>query len=170
MNTGSLSPRRLVPGLTALVDKSVRLSSTPTGEFLVAGITAPTLVVLAAWLGSALGVPLVLNLAVATTLGLALVMPYMRKEMPFSTRTATVDTHFIAPTNPVEDVSSSFEVQDSQGWFGQMENFSSKELEFLSDLVGDYLETEDDLTQPEWAFARATLDKVDAALEVANDS
>lgn len=169
-NMAYLSPRLYQLALTVADAKWVRSFSTPTGELLVVGTMAPSLAVLAAWLGSVLGLPLLLILAVATTLALALVLPFMLRAMLFSTPTETVDTRFIAPTSLAEDASSSFAALDYEGWSGPMENSTSlddltgDQLELISELLGAYQEG-GDLTQPEWAIVASAIDIVDARLE-----
>lgn len=156
---------RLARGVTALDVKLGQLSWMKTIELPVVGITVPILVVLVVWLGSALGLPLAWTLAAATILALALVTPFMLREMRFFTPTETVDTRSTAPTSPAEDVSNFFVAQDYEGLSGQMESLTSEELEFLSELVGSYLEDEDDLSQREWGFAKGVLDKIEGALD-----
>lgn len=165
-NTALSWPWRLVRAGTALEGKLVQLSWMKTIELPVVGITVPILVGLVVLLGSALGLPLALSLAAATILGLALVTPFMLREMLFFTQIETEGILSTAPTNLAEDVSNFFAGQDYEGWSGQMENFTSAELEFLSDLVGTYLEDEDDLSQREWGFAKGVLDKIEEAMDV----
>jgi hypothetical protein len=45
-----------------------------------------------------------------------------------------------------------------------MANLTSDELEFLSELVGEYLEDNDDLNHTEFGFAKGLLDKIDEEL------
>lgn len=167
-STDSSWPRRLVRELTALEEELAQLSWMKTIELPVVGITAPTLVVLVVWLGSVLGAPLGLSLAVATILGLALVTPFMMREMQFFTPTDPVDTLCTAPTNPVTGVGSLFEAPDSEGWYGPMANslsdLTAGQLELIGDLLGTYQETED-LTQVEWAEVQAAMDIVEIRLE-----
>lgn len=147
----------------------VPLSWMPTIEFLVVAITAPILVVLAVLLGTALGLPLLLNLAVATILGLVLVSPFMLRSMQYSTPPRNVDTLFIAPTLLAPGVRSSSETQDYEGWSGQMENSPSlsdlteDQLELISELLATYQEI-GDLNQLEWATVEFALEIVDARL------
>jgi hypothetical protein len=42
-----------------------------------------------------------------------------------------------------------------------MVNLTSDELEFLSELVGAYLEDNDDLNHTEFGFAKSLLDKIE---------
>lgn len=142
----------------------------PTIELVVVAITAPILVALAVWLGSALGLPLVLSLVVATILGLALVSPFMLRSMQYSTPRKSVDTLFIAPTPLAPDAKSSSGTQDYEGWSGQMENstslndLTSDQLELISELLASYQEG-GDLNQLEWATVESALEIVDARLE-----
>jgi hypothetical protein len=133
-------------------------------ELPVVGITVPILVVLAAWLGSVLALPLPWTLAAATILGLALVMPFMMRRMLSSTLIEIDATRFTAQMPPVTGASRSFADQDYEGWSGLMASFNSEELEFLSDLVGAYLEGNDDLNHTEFGFAKSVLDKIDEEL------
>lgn len=133
-------------------------------ELPVVGITVPTLVVLVAWLDSVLGLPLMWNLAVVTILGLVLVSPFMLRRMLSSTLIENDDTRSTAPMNPAEDVLNFFADQDYEGWSGLMANLTSDELEFLSELVGAYLEDNDDLNHTEFGFAKSLLDKIDEEL------
>lgn len=161
--------RRYRRVLTALAERLERSSWMAKAELLVVAITAPILVVLVAWLGSALGLPLVLILAVATTLGLALVLPFMLRATLSSTPTETVGTLFIAPTSLAEDALSFSEDQDYEGWFGLMANSTSEDLtpeqvELLINLLVEY-QDKADLNQAEWAEAQSTLDWLDSLLE-----
>jgi hypothetical protein len=149
---------------TAAGEKSAQSSWTRIIELPVVAITVPILVVLVVWLGSAHGLPLALSQALATTLGLVLVIPFMLRGMLSSTPTGIDETRYTAPMNPAEDVSNSFEDQDYEGWSGQMANLTSDELEFLSELVGEYLEDNDDLNHTEFGFAKGLLDKIDEEL------
>lgn len=45
-----------------------------------------------------------------------------------------------------------------------MVNFNSEELEFLSELIGLYLEENEDLNHREFGFAKGLLDKIDQEL------
>lgn len=161
---------RLARGLTALDAKLARSSWIKTIELPVVGITVPGLVVLAAWLGIALGLPLLWNLAAVTILGLVLVSPFMLREMRFSTPTESAGTLFIAPTSLVAGASNSYEDQDYEGWFGPMENstslndLSTSQLELISELLASYQDG-GDLTQPEWAEVQSALEIVDNRLE-----
>lgn len=136
----------------------------PKAELPVLGITVPTLVVLVAWLGIALGLPLLWTLVVATTLGLALAIPFMLNSMQIFSPTETDGTLFISPMNRVPDVSKFYAVPDYEGWYGLMQSLTSEELEFLSELVGAYLEGNDDLNHTEFGFAKSLLDKIDEEL------
>lgn len=165
MNTDYLSqvPSRLAR--TVADGRLARLFSMPSIELLVVGITVPILVVLAAWLGIALGLPLLLNLAVATILGLALVTPYMLRAMRSFTPTETDDTLFTSLTLRAAVVSNFSKDPAYKGWSGQMVNLTSDELEFLSERIGEYLEDNEDLSQREWGFAKGVLDKIEEALD-----
>ena len=156
--------RRWLPALTARADRWGQSSWMAKAEFLVVAITAPTLGVLAVSLGSALGLPLLLNLAAATILGLVLVSPFMLRRMLSSTLIEIDETPYTARMNPAEDVLNFFADQDYEGWSGLMANLTSDELEFLSELVGEYLEGNDDLNHTEFGFAKGLLDKIDEAL------
>lgn len=136
-----------------------------TIEFPAVAITGPTLVVLVAWMALAHGAPLPWSLGLAMTLGLAHVTPFMLREMRFFTPTETVGTRSTAPTSPAEDVSNFFVAQDYEGLSGQMESLTSEELEFLSELVGEYLEDNDDLNHTEFGFAKGVLDKIEEAMD-----
>lgn len=142
----------------------------PITELVAVAITAPILAVLVAWLGTALGLPLMLSLAAATILALVPVLPFMLRSMQYSTPRKSVDTLFIAPTLPAPGVKSSSETQDYEGWSGPMENSTSlndltgDQLELISELLGAYVEGED-LTQPEWASAQSAMEIVDNRLE-----
>jgi len=164
MNTVYLSLQRWHRGLTALADRWAQSSWMKTTEFPVVAITAPILVVLAALLGSALGLPQPLSQGLATILGLVLVSPYMLRVMLSSTPTETDDTPCTSPMNHAEDVLNFFADQDYEGWSGLMANLTSDELEFLSELLGAYLEDNDDLNHTEFGFAKGLLDKIDEAL------
>jgi hypothetical protein len=133
-------------------------------EFPVVGITAPILVVLVAWMALAHGAPLGWSLVLATTLGLAHVSPFMLRGMLSSTLIETAGTRFTAQIVRVTDVSSYSGDPDYEGLSGQMENFTSDELDFLADLVEKYFEDHDDLSQPEWGFAKGIQDKIDEAI------
>lgn len=170
MSMAYLSQRLYQLALTVADAKWVRSFSTPNGELLAVGITAPTLGVLAAWLGSALALPLGLSLALATILALAVVTPFMLRAMLFSTPTATDDTRSTAPTSPVLGAPKFSGTPDYEGWSGPMENSTSlsdlttSQLELISELLASYQEG-GDLTQPEWAEVQAALDIVDNRLE-----
>lgn len=164
-NTGSSWQQRLVHAGTVLEGKLVQLSWMKTIEFPVVAITVPILVVLVALLGNVLALPLAWTLAVATILGLAVVLPFMLREMLFFTQIEAEGTLSTAPTSPAEDVLNFFAAQDYEGLSGQMESLTSNELEFLSELIGKYLEAEDDLSQREWGFAKGVLDKIEEALD-----
>lgn len=170
MSMAYLSRRLYQLALTVADAKWVRSFSTPTGELLAVGITAPTLGVLAAWLGSALALPLGWSLALATILALAVVTPFMLRAMLFSTPTETDDTRSTAPTSLAPGAPRFSGTPDSEGWFGQMENSTSlndlsvSQLELISELLASYQEG-GDLTQPEWAEVQAALDIVDNRLE-----
>jgi hypothetical protein len=99
-------------GLTARADKWAQSSWMRKAELPVVAITAPTLVVLAAWLGSAQGLPLALSQGLAMILGLVLVTPFMLRVMLSSTRTETDEIPYTAQTNRAEDVSNSSEDLD----------------------------------------------------------
>ena len=113
MSTDCTSQSRLVREAIALADKLAPLSSTGIRESLVVGIMAPSLVVLVAWLGNALGLPPVWNLVPATILGLVLVLPFMLRLMLCSTPTETGGIHSTSLTDPVPDVGSSSSTPDS---------------------------------------------------------
>lgn len=159
----SHTPSRLAA--TVAAGKLARLFSMPSIEFLVVAITAPILVVLVVWLGIALGLPLVLSLGVATILGLALVTPYMLRAMRSFTPTETDDILFMSPMLRAAVVSNFSKDPGYKGWSGQMVNLTSDELELLSELLGEYLEDNDDLSQREWGFAKGVLDKIEEALD-----
>lgn len=167
-NTVSLLQRLLRLERTVVDGKLGQLSSTSIGEFLVVGITAPSLVVLVVWLGIVLGLPLTLILAAATILGLVVVWPSMRRGMRFYTPTEAGDTLSTVPTNLAVDVSNFFEAPDYEGWCGPMENSLSEltagQLELIGDLLSTYQETED-LTQVEWAEVQSAMDIVEIRLE-----
>lgn len=165
MNISSRLRKRLVVEATAPGDKSEPSSLTPRKELLVVGIMVPTLGVLVAWLASALGLPPMWTQVLVMTLGLVLVMPYMMRQMQLCTQTEIDGTLCTAPTHLATDASKLFEAQDYEGWYGLMENLTSTELEFLTELVDTYLEKQDDLNQPEWGFAHGVLDKLNATLE-----
>lgn len=95
--------KRLRQGLTVAADKLVQSYWTPSGEFLVVAIMVPLLVVGVALLGNALGLPVVLSLAVATILAWVAVSPYMLRLMHSSTPTETDDTLSTAQTSPATD-------------------------------------------------------------------
>ncbi len=166
MSTVLSWPQQFRRGLTALAERLEQSSSIAKVELLVVAIMAPTLVVLAVWLGSALGVPPQWNRVAATILGLVLVSPFMMREMLSSTQIETAGTPSTVPTPRATVVSSYYEAPAFEGWSGPMANFNSDELEFLSDLVGTYLEDEDDLSQREWGFAKGVLDKIEEAMDV----
>jgi hypothetical protein len=100
---------------------------------------------------------------------LVLALPSMLRLTLYSSPTETDDTLFIAPTNLAEGVENSSDPLDSKEWYGLMENLTSPELAFLTDLVDGYLEKQDDLSQPEWGFAHGILDKLNLALDVVHD-
>jgi hypothetical protein len=150
--------------LIAHAERWAQSSSMQRAELPVVAITVPILVVLVVWLGSAHGLPLALSQVLATTLGLVLVIPFMLRGMLSSTPTGIDETRYTAPMNPAEDVSNSFEDQDYEGWSGQMANLTSDELEFLSELVGEYLEENDDLNHREFGFAKALLEKIEEGM------
>lgn len=156
--------QRWRPELTVLADKWGQSLWMAKAELPVVGITVPTLAVLVVWLGSALALPLPWSLAAATILGLVLVFPFMLRVMLSSTPIGIDETRYTAPMSPAEDVSNSFEDQDYEGWSGQMANLTSDELEFLSELVGEYLEENDDLNHREFGFAKALLEKIEEEL------
>lgn len=164
MNTVYLSLQRWHRGLTALADRLAQSSLMKTTELLAVAITAPTLVVLVVWVGSAHGLPAMFVQALATILALALVSPYMLRGMLSSTLTEVDDTPCTSQTPLATDVLSSYEDQDYEGWSGQMVNLSSEQLEFLSELLGAYLEDNDDLNHTEFGFAKGLLDTIDEAL------
>lgn len=167
MSTASLLRRLSQLAATVADARWVRLYSTPTIELLAVGITVPILVVLAAWLGSALGLTLVWSQVAATTLGLALVTPSMLRAMLSSIPTETADTRSIAPTSLAEDASSFFVAQDYEGWSGLMANtlsdLTESQVELLIDLLVHYQE-QGDLTQYQWGEAQAALDVLDEYL------
>lgn len=156
--------RRWLPALTARADRWGQSSWMRKAELPVVAITAPILVVLAALLVSALGLPLLLSQVLATILGLVLVSPFMLRRMLSSTLIETDETRYTAQTNPAEDVLNFFAGQDYEGWSGLMANFDLAELEFLSELVGEYLEGNDDLSHREYGFAKSLLEKIDEEL------
>lgn len=168
MSTDSSWLQRLVKGLTALEGKLVQLSWMQTIESPVVAITAPTLVVLVVWLGSALGLPLWLSLVAAMTLGLALVTPFMLRGMRFFTQTEADDTPSIAQMNLAGAVSSSYEARDFEGWYGPVANslsdLTAGQLELIGDLLGEYQDKED-LTQVEWAEVQSAMEIVEIRLE-----
>jgi hypothetical protein len=133
-------------------------------ELPVVAITAPILVALAALLGNALGVDPMLSQVLATILGLVCVTPFMLRAMLSSIPTGADVIPYTALTNPAEDVANSSEEADYEGWYGQMVNLTSDELEFLSERLGEYLEDNDDLNHTEFGFAKALLDKIDEEL------
>jgi hypothetical protein len=156
--------QRWRPELIVFADKWGQSLWMAKAELPVVAITVPILVVLVVWLGSALALPLPWGLAAATILGLVLVFPFMLRVMLSSTPIGIDETRYTAPMNPAEDVSNSFEDQDYEGWSGQMANLTSDELEFLSELVGEYLEENDDLNHREFGFAKALLEKIEEEL------
>jgi hypothetical protein len=164
MNMDFLSRKRYRLVETAAGERSAQSSWTRSIELPVVAITVPILVVLVVWLGSAHGLPLALSQGLAMILALGLVTPFIRKVMLSSTPTGIDETRYTAPMNPAEDVSNSFEDQDYEGWSGQMANLTSDELEFLSELVGEYLEENDDLNHREFGFAKALLEKIEEEL------
>lgn len=164
MNTDYLSREWWRVELTALADRLGQSSLMAKAELPVVGITVPTLMVLAAWLGSALALPLPWTLGAVTILGLGLVSPFMLRRMLSSTLIEIDETPYTARMNPAEDVLNFFADQDYEGWSGLMASFNSEELEFLSDLVGAYLEGNDDLNHTEFGFAKSVLDKIDEEL------
>lgn len=151
--------------LTARADRWGQSSWMAKAELPVVGITVPTLVVLAAWLGIALGLPLAWNLVAVTILGLVLVSPFMLRRMLSSTLIEIDGTHSTARTSRAAVVPSYSGAPDYEGWYGPMVNFNSDELDFLSELVGLYLEENDDLSQREWGFAKGIQDKLEEALD-----
>lgn len=157
-----LQPYQLA--LTARAEKWGQSSSMAKAELPVVGITVPTLVVLAAWLGNAQGLPPAWNLGAVTILGLGLVSPFMLRRMLSSTLIEIDETPYTAPMSPAEGVLNFFADQDYEGWSGLMANLTSDELEFLSELVGAYLEDNDDLNHTEFGFAKELLDKIDEEL------
>jgi hypothetical protein len=157
--------RRLRRVRTACVGKWEQSYLIAKAELLVVGITVPTLGVLAVLLGDAHGVSVLWSQAAATILGLVLVSPFMLREMRYSTPTETAATPCILLMNPAEAVTSFSEGPGYEGSFGQMANFSSDELEFLSELVGEYLEGNDDLNHTEFGFAKGVLDKIEESLD-----
>lgn len=156
--------RRWLPVLTARAERWGQSSWMQKAELPVVAITAPILVVLAALLGSVLGLPLALSQVLATILALVLVSPFMLRRMLSSTLIETEEIRYTAPTNLAEDVLNFFADQDYEGWSGLMASFTSEELEFLSELVGAYLEGNDDLNHTEFGFAKSLLDKIDEEL------
>jgi hypothetical protein len=99
-------------GLTARADKWAQSSWMRKVELPVVAITAPILVVLVVWLGSAHGLPLALSQGLATTLALGLVTPFMLRVMLSSTRTETDEIPYTAQTNRAEGASNSSEDLD----------------------------------------------------------
>lgn len=173
MSTAYLSPGQWRAGLTALADKWGQSSLMAKAELPVVGITVPTLVVLAAWLGIALGLPLAWNLAAVTILGLALVSPFMLRRMLSSTLIETDAIPFTARTNRVGDVLSYYAEADYEGLSGPMGNslsdLSESQVELLIELLVHYQET-GDLTQHQWAEAQAALDLLDEYLPESCDA
>lgn len=165
MSTDLSWPQRSRLGLIARAERWGQSSSMQKAELPVVGITVPILVVLVAWLGSALALPLLWTLAAATILGLALVTPFMMRRMLSSTLIEIDGTLSTAPTHLATDVSKFSGDLDYEGWYGQMENLTSEELEFLSELVGEYLEDNDDLNHTEFGFAKSLLDKIEEAMD-----
>lgn len=165
MNTGYLSLVRWQRGLTALADRLGQSSLMAKAELPVVAITAPILVVLAVLLGSVLGLPLALSQGLATILALVLVSPFMLRRMLSSTLIEIDGTPSTSQMNHVVVASNCCGEADYVGWYGQMVLLTSDELEFLSELVGSYLEDNDDLNHAEFGFAKAVLDKVEEAMD-----
>lgn len=166
MNTDCLSLARWRRGLTVLADKWGQSSSMAKAELPVVAITVPILVVLVVSLGIALGLPLLLTQVLATILALALVSPFMLRRMLSSTLIEIDGTPFTSLMNRVVVASNCCGEADYVGWYGQMVLLTSDELEFLSELVGSYLEDNDDLNHAEFGFAKGVLDKVEEAMDV----
>jgi hypothetical protein len=164
MNTVLSWRQRSQHVLTAFDEKLAQSSWMKKAEFLVVGITVPTLVVLAAWLGSALGASQKLSQGLAMILGLGLVYPFMQREMRCFTRIDADGILCTSPTPPATVVPSSYAEADYEGSCGQMANLGSDELDFLTELVEKYLEENDDLSQREWGFAKGVQDKLEEAL------
>lgn len=164
MSTGLSWLQPYLLALTARADRWGQSSWMAKAELPVVAITAPILMGLVVWLGSAHGLPLALSQGAATILGLVLVSPFMLRRMLSSTLIEIDDTRSTAPMNHAEDVLNFFADQDYEGWSGLMANLTSDELEFLSELVGAYLEDNDDLNHTEFGFAKSLLDKIDEEL------
>lgn len=164
MNTDFLLRKLYLRVATVGGGPSAQSSWTRTTELLVAGITVPTLVVLVAWQGSAHGLSPMWSQGLATILGLALAYLAMRKSTVFLTSPKNDDIPFTAPTRLAPDAPRSSVTPDLHGWYGQMVNLTSDELEFLSELVAEYLEDNDDLNHAEFGFVKVVLDKIDEAL------
>lgn len=167
MSMAWVSQKLRVLGATVNADRWVPSSWITTTEFLVVAIMAPGLVVLVAWMGSALGLSVPLSQVAATILGLACVSPFMLRLMQYSTSPESGDTLFTAPTLLAPDAQSNSATQDYEGWYGQMENslseLSAEQVELIIDLLSAYQDT--DLTQVEWARVASSLDILDARLE-----
>lgn len=164
MSTDLSWPQRFPLALTARAERWGQSSWMAKAELPVVGITVPILVVLAVLLGSALGLPLLWSQVAATILALGLVTPSMLRVTLSSTLIEIDGTRSTAQTNRVVVASNCCEEADYEGWYGPMVNLTSDELEFLSELVGDYLESNDDLNHNEFGFAKALLDKIDEEL------
>lgn len=172
MSTAYLLPRQLRVGLTALADKWGQSSLMAKTELPVVGITAPTLVVLAAWLGIALGLPLTWNLAAVTILGLACVSPFMLRRMLSSTLIETDVIPFTARTNRAGDVLSYYAEADYEGLSGPMGNslsdLTGPQLELMIELLDEYLEKAD-LGQTAWAETKSAIVLLDDRLAELDD-
>lgn len=166
MSTVLLSPKQWPHELTVLADKWGQSSSMAKAELPVVGITAPILVVLAAYLGNAQGLPPMLSQGLAMILGLALVSPFMLRRMLSYTLIEIDGTRSTAPMHRVMDVPGYYVEADYEGLSGQMVSLSSDELEFLTELVDSYFEKADDMSQREWGFAKGVQDKLEEALNV----
>lgn len=149
---------------TAAGEKSAQSSWTRTTELLVAGITVPGLVVLVVWLGGALGLSLMWSQVVATILGLGLASLAMQRSTVCLTSRKSDGILCTLPTHLAQDVLNSYGIADSREWCGLMVNLTSDELEFLSELVGEYLEENDDLNHREFGFAKALLEKIEEGM------
>jgi hypothetical protein len=88
----------------------------------------------------------------------------MRKVTHSCTQTGTDAILSTAQTNRVVVATNCCGEVDYEGWYGQMVNLTSDELEFLSERLGEYLEGNDDLNHTEFGFAKGLLDKIDEAL------
>jgi hypothetical protein len=164
MSTDLSWQQRSQLALTARAEKWEQSSWMQKAELPVVAITVPILVGLVVLLGNALALPLMLSLAVATILGLVGVLPFMLRGTHSFIPIETDGTPSFAPMLRAMVASNYSKDQDSKGRSGQMVNLDSDELEFLSELVAEYLEDNDDLNHAEFGFVKAVLDKIDEAL------